>query len=198
MPRGLFQKTIITAAFLLMILLISTGTAFAHKGHDGPPKVFMEEKEALKTMLPEGGKVVRRKEELKKEKYNEALKQWGYSPETGVHSYFLSKGQGGEVLGTLFIHSVEYGHGEIVLATGYDKDGHLSGLKLLSSPGKHLKEVTDEVLNSGFLDKFLHLKTEDVIAAGKSYRKEPEGSLRHILAREIGGTAILLKIFQGL
>lgn len=82
---------------------------------------------------------------------------------------------------------------------GYDREGHLSGIKILSSPEKYVKNLTEEVEASGFLDKFVHLKTDEVIAAGgKSYEKEPEESLRRILAKEIGETAILLKTFQRL
>ncbi len=198
MRKGYLSWAFIIAPFLIAAHLLNIDIALAHKGHVGPPKVFMEESEALKTMLPEGGKVVKRKEVLKKEKYNEAIKKWGYSPDAGVHAYYISKGKNGDLLGALFIRSVEYRHGEIVLAVGYDRSGHVSGLKILSCPAKYVKEITENILNSGFLDNFLHLKTNDVATTGKNYGKEPEEGLRHIIAKEIEGTAILLKIFQGL
>ena len=197
MQRRIICQSII-ASFLLVFLLINCDAALAHKGHAGPPKIFMDEEEALKTMLPEGGKVVRRKEELKKEKYNEAVKQWGYSPDAGIYSYFISKGKEGELSGVLFIRSVEYKHGGIGLAVSYDRKGELTGLKILSSPEKYVEEIKENIQSNGFLDKFLHLTTEKVIALGKSFNQEPSESLQHIFAGEIGGTAILLKIFQGL
>lgn len=198
MKKGYLCQVIIIAIFLFTFQTLNSELAFAHKGHAGPPKVFMEESEALKTMLPEGGKVVKRKEVLKKEKYTEAVRKWGYSPDAGVHAYYISKGKNGDLLGALFIRTVEYKHGEIVLAVGYDRNGHLSGVKILSCPAKYVKDITESILNSGFLNNFLHLKTDDVVTTGKNYDKEPEESLRHIIAKGIEETAILVKIFQGL
>lgn len=198
MQRRYFHPFISIAIFLFAIQIITSGIAFAHRGHAGPTKVFMEEGEAMKTMLPEGGKILKRKEALKKEKYREAIKRWGYSPAEGVHTYFVSKGTDGKLLGALFIQSIEYKHGEIAFAVAYDRNGHVSSIKILSCPEKYIKNLTEDAEASGFLDKFVHLKTDEVIVAGKSYEKESEESLRRILAKEIGGTAILLKNFQGL
>ncbi|MCC6545387.1 MAG: hypothetical protein IT392_12970 [Nitrospirae bacterium] len=149
-------------------------------------------------MLPEGGKIVKRKEVLKKEKYNEAVKRWGYSPPEGVYTYYISKGKGGDLLGTLFIQTMEYKHGDVELAVAYDKEGSISGITILSCPEKFVKEVTENIQASGFLDKFSHLKTDDAIVRVKGYDKEPQESIQYIIAKGIEGTAILLKLFQGL
>lgn len=198
MQRRHFHRFISITIFLFAIQIITSGIALAHRGHAGPTKVFMEEGEDMKTMLPEGGKILKRKEALKKEKYREAVKRWGYSPAEGVHTYYISKEKDGKLLGALFIRSVEYKHGEIALAVSYGRDGHLSGIKILSCPEKYVKNLAEDVATGGFLGKFEHLKTDDVVAAGKAYEKESEGSLRRILAKEIGVTAILLETFHGL
>ena len=195
--RYMFWSAII-AVLLFSTQIISVKVAYAHKGHGGPVKIFMKESDALKTMLPEGGKILKRKEILNKEKYNEAVKQWGYSPPEWVYTYYISKGTGGDLSGALFIQYIEYKHGSIELAIGYTKDGHISDIKILSCPEQYLNELTGDIQSGGFLDGFLHLKTDDVITRAKDYDKEPAENMRHIIAKEIGGTAILLKIFQGL
>src|SRR3990172_863104 len=75
MQRKYLHKAIIITSFLLTISFISTGAALAHKGHGGPANIFMQEADALKTMLPGGGKILKRKEVLRKEKVSEAIKQ---------------------------------------------------------------------------------------------------------------------------
>lgn len=190
--------SLILALFLFTPLVMKSEVVLAHKGHAGPTKIFMNEKEALKTMLPEGGKIVKRKEVLKKEKYNEAVKRWGYSPPEGVYIYYISKGTGGDLLGTLFIQTVEYKHGNVELAVAYDRDGRTTGITILSCPEKFVKEVMENTQTNGFLDKFSHLKTDDIIVMAKTYDKEPQESIQYIIAKGIEGTAILLKLFQGL
>ena len=198
MQRRHLYWPILTTALLFGAQLISIEVAQAHRGHGGPAKVVMTESDALKTMLPTGDKILKRKEALKKEKYEEAVKQWGYSPSEGVYPYYISKGKNEELSGALFIQSFEYKHGSISLAVGYDKGGHVSDIKILSCPEKYVKELTEDVQSSGFLDGFLHLKTDEVITKAKAYDKESAESMRHLIAKDIGGTAILLKIFQGL
>lgn len=197
MQKRYIYCVIIFATFLFAFQAMRSEVVFAHKGHAGPTKIFMSEREALKTMLPAGGKIVKRKEMLKKEKYNEAVKRWGYSPPEGVYTYYISKGKGGDLLGALFIQTMEYKHGDVELAVAYDKDGHVTGIKILSCPEKFVKEV-ENIHAEGFLDKFSHLQTDDVISRAKAYNKEPEEGIQYLIAREIKGTAILLKIFQNI
>ncbi len=198
MQRRYLYRSILIVALLVATQLISIEVAQAHRGHGGPAKVFMTESDAFKTMLPEGGKILKRKEALKKENHDEAVKRWGYSPAEGVYPYYISKGKNEELSGALFIQSVEYKHGSINLAVGYNKDGHISDIKILSCQEIYVKELTEDIQGSGFLDGFLHLKTDEVITRAKDSDKEPVESMRHVIAKEIGGTAILLKIFQGL
>lgn len=194
------QKKYLSWPFIIVLLFafhfITINPVLAHKGHAGTTKVLMKEGDALKTMLPGGGKVVKRKEAFKKEKYTEAIKRWGYSPDEGVYTYFISKDKEGNLSGTLFIQTVEYKHGNIELAIAYNKAGEVTDVKLLSFSEKYLKEVTENILSNGLLDNFLHLKTDEVISKGKTYEKEPKESLKYIIAQEIGGTAVLLKLFQ--
>ena len=202
MYKKILSRLFLIAVLLFAVRLLNSPTAFAHQGHEGPKKVLIKENDAIKTMLPEGGKIVRRKEALKKDQYNTALKRWGYSPEEGVYSYFISKDKGGTLTGALFIQTVEYKHGRIEIAVGYDKTGQLTDIKILSFSEKYLKEVTEDILTNGFLDNFSHLKTNEVILKGKSYENEPKEALKSIIAKEIKGTAILfnlflVKLFQG-
>ncbi len=197
MQSKYIRLTIIITAFLFVIQITNSKPVLAHKGHAGPTKVLMEEGDAMKTMLPEGGKIVKRKEALKKEKYKEAVKRWGYSPDEGVYSYFISKDKAGNFSGALFIRDIEYKHGSIGLAVGYNKTGEITDIKILSCSEKYLTELNENIRSNGFLDNFLDLKTDDVISKGKTYDKEPKEDLKYIFAKEIEGTAILLKLFQG-
>ncbi|OGW56981.1 MAG: hypothetical protein A3D21_08115 [Nitrospirae bacterium RIFCSPHIGHO2_02_FULL_42_12] len=198
MQKRYFYTGFIFTTFMLTLYIVNNGVAIAHRGHDGPKKVFMEEGEALKTMMPEGGKIIKRKEILKKWKYNETLKKWGYSPEEGVYTYFISKDKEGKLLGILFIRSIEYKHGEIELAIGYDSNGYTKDIKILSCPAKYVTDITENIITNGFLENFLHLKTDNIIAKSKEYDKEPEDSIQSLIVKEIKGSAILIKIFQGL
>lgn len=197
MQNKYLRLYVITIAFLFALQIINSKTVLAHKGHAGPARILMEESEALKTMLPEGGKIVKRKEAIKKGQYKEALKRWGYSPDEGVYTYFISKDKEGNISGALFIQSVEYKHGSIEFAVGYNKTGQITDIKVLSFPEKYLKEVTEDIQSGGFIEGFVHLKTDEVISKGKTYEKEDHEDLKYIIAKEIEGTAVLLKLFQG-
>lgn len=196
MHKRFLKILFLMTVFLCAGYLLNSKAAFAHKGHAGPTRTLMQESDALKTMLPEGGKIVKRKEALKKEKYNEALKRWGYSPDEGIYTYFISKDKEGNISGALFIQSVEYKHGNIEIAVGYNKTGQITDIKVLSCSEKYLKEVTENIQSGGFIEGFVHLKTDDVISKGKTYEKENRESLKYIIAQKIEGTAILLKLFQ--
>lgn len=198
MHKKYFHAVFIIAIFIFTLHLVGNGVAFAHRGHDGPKKVFLEEGEAIKTMLPEGGKIIKRKEMLKKGKYNEALKRWGYSPEEGVYTYYISKDKAGNVSGALFIRSIEYKHGEVNIAISYDNSGQTKDIKILSCPEKYVKDITENIQANGLLESFLHLKTDDVISKSKYLDKESEENIQSLIVREIKGSAILIKIFQGL
>ena len=191
-------RVVVLAVFLFTGQIIGGEVALAHKGHEGPVKVFMNEADALKTLLPKGGKVLKRKDLLTAEKYKEALKRWGYSPREGVYTYFISKGKSGELTGALLIQSAELKHGTISLAVGYNGDGSLADIKILSCPEKYVKELQESVLEGGFLEKFLHLKTDNIIANIKTLDKESSEDIRYAISKEIRNTAIILKLFQGL
>ena len=59
MQSKYLRLTIIMIAFLFAIQITNSKPVFAHKGHAGPTKVLMEEDDAMKTMLPEGGTIVK-------------------------------------------------------------------------------------------------------------------------------------------
>ncbi|MCC6545059.1 MAG: hypothetical protein IT392_11280 [Nitrospirae bacterium] len=191
-------RVVVLAVLLFMGQGIVSEVALAHRGHEGPVKVFMKEADAMKTMLPKGGKVLKRKELLTTEKHKEALKRWGYSPQEGVYTYFISKGKSGELKGVLFIQPAELKHGTISFAVGYNGDGSLADIKILSCPEQYVKELQEGILEGGFLEKFLHLKTDDVIANMKTPDKESSEDIRHVISKEIRNTAVLLKLFQRL
>ncbi|MBI5193376.1 MAG: hypothetical protein HZA08_08060 [Nitrospirae bacterium] len=197
MYRIIFKRFFLITVLLFGCYLLNTTNAFAHKGHAGPTKVFMEEKEALKTMLPKDDKIVKRKELLKKEQVKDAVKRWGYSPDEGVYTYFISKDKEGNFSGALFIREFEYKHGNINIAIGYNKIGEVTVIKVISCSEKHLKELTENIESNGFLYNFSHLKIDEVISKGKSYENESKETLKYIIAKEIEGTAILFKLFQG-
>lgn len=197
MYKIFLKRFLLITVILLTVCFLNNPIAFAHKGHSGPTKVFMEEKEALKTMLPKSDKVVKRKELLKKEQVKDAVKRWGYSPDEGVYTYFISKDKDGNFSGALFIREIEYKHGNINIAIGYNKIGEVTVIKVISCPEKYLQELTENIELNGFLYNFSHLKIDEVILKGKSYENEPKETLKYLIAKEIEGTAILFKLFQG-
>ncbi|MDH5526975.1 MAG: hypothetical protein OEY97_06655 [Nitrospirota bacterium] len=116
--------------------LLAPAPALAHSGHAGPVITFLDEREALKGMLPDGAKITRRKQDL----------------DGTVHTYFLARsGDGGPVAGAAMTRTVKVEHGEVSVAVGVDADGNVTQAAVLSSHRKYVPQVTAEA-GKGVID----------------------------------------------
>jgi hypothetical protein len=124
-------------------LTLSVAPAIAHEGHAGKKQVLLDTKLALKQMLPDGAKIVRRKEVPSKAVSDWARQTHGVRLEwEGVVNYFVARGrESGELLGTAMVYEFDYRHGKATLAIGMDTNGHVTRAAILSAHGKYVPEL---------------------------------------------------------
>lgn len=165
--------------------------AAAHEGHSGPVIEFMEVKEALKAVLPQGGKIVQRKQEMTGEAAARARRQVGAPPLEGVQTFLLTRDEAGRPLGAAMNKTFKYGHGEVVLAIGVRPDGTVTGAAVVSTHRKYVAEIKKAV-GAGMITG-----AEGIPANKLATLKGTEGPAAEIMGHLARMTATLLAATHG-
>ena len=165
------------AALALMTLWCAVPSD-AHEGHAGDMLTFLETRVALKGMLPEGGKVLRRKQQVSEEGVDWARREFGVELEPSLYTFYLSRDAGGATLGAALILEVPYSHGQVRLGVGVDAAGHVTQAAVLGMHGKYVPELLVS-LRRGWLPQ---LEGKSLAELGEMAGNTPE---RDAAAREI-------------
>lgn len=120
---------------------MAPAAALAHAGHSGKMLTFLDTRLALKQMLPDGAKVVRRKEAL-----SDATAGWvkdtlGVTVDADLYTFYLAKAADGTAAGLAMEVDFPYGHGMVDLALGIDPQGHVTQAAVLGIHEKFLPEL---------------------------------------------------------
>lgn len=150
----------LTAAFLA----VAPQPGLAHKGHAGPMVTFLEEKAALKAMLPEGARISRRKEALGADGVAWAKDSLGVGLKAGVYPYYLARDpDSGKPLAAAVIWEVDYEHADVRLALGLDAAGHVTGAAVLGTNEQYVPEFKEGV-GAGLLADLKGATVQDLAA----------------------------------
>lgn len=156
------------SGFLMACLVIAAAiwpqSALAHKGHAGSMVNFLTTNAALKGVLPEGAKVVKRKEPLDEAAATTVKKDFGVEPDTGLYTYYLARDrESGQTLGMAIVTSVSYRHGDISVVVGLDSDLRVTQAALQGINEKYIVDFEHSV-GKGFIPDYSGLSVKELIA----------------------------------
>lgn len=184
-----FRRLCVVAS--VVIAAVSIGTpASAHEGHAGAMTPFMEEKDALKTMLPEDAKVAKRKQELDKESVQWAAEFYGIDLPEGVQTYYLARDKTTDaILGAAIVSEVEYRHGKVRVAIGIDAAQNVTKAAVLGINEKYVQDLAGTI-GTGFIDRYAGVSLiEFTDATNERVAKQDAGQ---IVEQELRKDGILL------
>ncbi len=136
----------------------------AHKGHASPMVTFMETKAALKTMLPNGAKIVKRKQPLKEGAVEWAEKTYGVELKDEIYSYYLATDKSSDaILGAAYVTQVHYRHGDLKIAVGIDAEHRITQAAILGINEKYVVDFDGNV-GTGLISDYAGLSVKELIA----------------------------------
>lgn len=191
------KRTVVVAsasAWLVSVTLAAVmlvgAPVFAHEGHAGPMKPVVDDKEALKAMLPDGAKVAKRKQELDKESVQWAAEFYGVDLVAGVQTYYLARDQeSGKVLGAAIISEADYRHGKVRVAIGIDDGQRVTRAAVLGVNEKYIKDL-ESTSGIGYIDRYTGISlAEFTDATNQQVSKHDAGQ---IVAQLLRDNAVLL------
>ena len=184
--------------FLSPLLVIGLSFGFhhntrAHEGHAGPPTTFMKTKAALKKMLPNDAKIVKRKQPLKKPDIEWAQKTYGVELDKKIYSYYLATDKAsGTVLGAAYVTEVPYRHGDLKIAVGIDADKKITQAAILGINEKYVVDFEGNV-GTGLIADYAGLPLTDLVAKAKEAASSDKATRE--FAAAVRDAAVLLAAF---
>ena len=167
--------------------------AEAHKGHAGPMVTFMKNKAALKAMLPNGAKIVKRKQPLKEDAVEWAEKTYDVELDDQIYSYYLATDKkSGKLLGAAYVTQVHYRHGDLKIAVGIDADNHLTQTAILGINEKYVVDFDGNV-GTGLIKDYAGLSVKALIAKAGELASSDKATRE--FAAAVRDAAVLLSAF---
>ncbi len=162
------QKNFSSALIFLFSISLFSGTmlwadnAEAHKGHAGKKTAFIKNKEALKAMLPTGGKVYRRKQGLNSEQLDWANKNYGIDLSSKVIPFYVSKDRATNAeIGSAIIYKFTYRHGNSEVAIGLNKENKITTTAFVSVNEKYIVDF-EATVGKGVIKSFDGMTVDDL------------------------------------
>lgn len=167
--------------------------AEAHKGHAGPMVTFMKSKAALKTMLPTGAKIVKRKQPLNDDAIERAETTYGVELDEQIYSYYLATDKkSGKILGAAYVTETHYRHGDLKIAVGINADNHLTQAAILGINEKYVVDFEGNV-GTGLIADYAGLSLQAVIAKANELASSDKATRE--FAAAVRDAAVLLATF---
>ncbi|HHM06175.1 MAG TPA: hypothetical protein ENJ19_10605 [Gammaproteobacteria bacterium] len=194
------MKTIRNPMAFLVAPLLAIGLtlgvsqeAQAHKGHAGPMVTFMKTKAALKTMLPEGARIVKRKQPLKEDAAEWAEKTYGLELDDKLYSYYLATDkQSKAIVGAAYVGKTNYRHGELKFAVGLDADNRIAQAAVLGINEKYVVDFDGNV-GTGLIADYAGLSLKELVARADELASSDKATREFSAA--IRDAAVLLAAF---
>jgi len=177
----------------LLLVLPSAPMVSAHEGHAGKNLVFLQNKLALKQMLPQGAKLSRRKQVL-----DDAGAQWatanlGVTPAQQLYTFFLARDEAGAVIGSAIVVQRPYRHGVVSLGVGVDAAGQVTRAGVLGIHSKYLPELMRSV-GKGWIAALSGFSPRAIAARGQAAAKDDLAG--HEIPQHLADLAAVLATFQ--
>ncbi len=175
------------ASVAIGAVLLTAVPATAHEGHAGPMKTVLEDKAALKAMLPEGAKVAKRKQGLDQDSVKWAAEFYGVDLDEGIYTYYLARDKtSGKVLGAAITADADYRHGKVRIAIGIDGAQHVTRAAVLGVNEKYLQDI-ESSSGTGYIERYAGVSlAEFTDAANEQLSKHDAGQIVAQLLRNSG------------
>ncbi len=181
------------APLLTIVTLGVSVNAQAHKGHAGPNVEFIKNKAALKSMLPAGSKIVKRKQPLKKEAVAWAEKTYGVELDDKLYSYYLATDKRSKaVTGAAYVGKVNYRHGDLKFAVGIDANNQITEAAILGVNEKYVVDFEGNV-GTGLIADYAGLSLKELTAKADELASSDKATRE--FAAAIRDAAVLLAAF---
>lgn len=165
----------------------------AHKGHAGPNVEFIKKKAALKSMLPTGSKIVKRKQPLKKGGVAWAEKTYGVELDDKLYSYYLATDKESKaVTGAAYVGKVNYRHGDLKFAVGIDANNQITEAAILGVNEKYVVDFDGNV-GTGLIADYAGLSLKALVARADELASSDKATRE--FAAAIRDAAVLLAAF---
>lgn len=161
------QLAAVLAAFFLLSVMWSA-SAVAHKGHGGSVVKFMQQKDVLKALLPDGAKRFKRKEKLSAAKTRWAENILTMKLDNKAHTYFRAIDRNsGKLLGGAIILKYAYRHGDVILAVGIDAGRKITGVAIQGISEKYIPDF-EASFAAGLLPGYTGKTVADLVEMAKT------------------------------
>ena len=179
---------------ILFTLLLAGGfllpSAQAQEGHAGEMKEFISDKEALKTMLPDGARISKRKQQLDAAGIQWAGEIYSVDLDNEVHTYFLARDRDtNAVIGAAIITEAGYRHGEVRLAVGIDNAQDVTQAAVLGVNEKYTADFASTI-GTGLIAQFRGMSMVEF--TDRTNELASKNNAAGIAARGLRDAAVLL------
>lgn len=184
----------VVALLVVVLAVLGSAPAFAHKGHGGALQHFLKKKEALRAMLPPGAKIVKRKQRLSDEAADWAEQTYGVDLDKSLYTYYLAKDRAsGEIIGGAILLKAAYRHGDLEVGVGLDADGRVTKVVLSALSEKYIPEFEGTV-GKGFIDGYEGSTVADLV--DKARAAESGDKPTRVFTTRLRDAAVLLAAFM--
>jgi len=188
---GFLMALVLLPVFIGGSILWST-QAEAHKDHAGSMTNFIKKNELLRTLLPSGARLVKRKEALSLAAIGWARDALGVDLDNEVHTYYRANDRtSGHVLGGAIIMKYAYRHGDVILAVGIDADQKVTGVAIQGISDKYIPDFK-ATFGVGLLAGFDGLSVKDLV--NRSATTAPDKPSR-FLNSKLAEAAVMIAAF---
>lgn len=166
----------------------------AHEGHAGSVITYMSHKKLLRSMLPEGAKIVKRKEKLSDSASEWAEQRFAVDLDTQVYTYYLARDKASQaVLGGALSRTFDYRHGKVELVIGLDDQYRVTKAALNAISEKYTVDFEGTV-GTGYLTAYDGKSIGELAAEAQHLSAADKPT--HFIASKLSETAALLAAFM--
>lgn len=171
--------------------------AQAHEGHAGPMVTFMKTKVALKTMLPAGARIVKRKQPLSENAVEWAESAYGVELDDGLFSYYLATDNTSKAAtGAAYVGKASYRQGSLKFAVGIDVDNRITQAAILGVNKKYVIDFEGNV-GIGLIADYAGLSIKELVAKAEQLTSSDDKATREFAALVRDAAALLAAFVHG-
>lgn len=187
------QSCVFTLMLVICLTIGMTQNVHAHKGHAGPMITFIKNKAALKEMLPNDAKIVKRKQPLKDAAVAWAKKTYGVELDDSLYSYYLaSDKQSKAILGAAYVSKINYRHGDLKFAVGIDANKRITQVAILGINEKYVVDFDGNV-GTGLIAEYVGLTPKEAVTKAEELASSDKATREFAVA--VRDAAVLLATF---
>lgn len=195
MSASRLLRTVSIGFWMLAAAWLPGASLHAHEGHAGDMMTFVETRDALRAMLPDGAKLTRRKESLDGEAAARTEQTYGVDLDTNIHTYYLARDRASQdVIAGAIMRKVPYRHGEVEVGIGLDAGGRITKAAVMGGHEKYQIDF-EGTTGIGFLPRFEGMTLDELVAEARAL-DDTTGRPVRTVTEALRDAAVLLGAFM--